>query len=301
MASFDYYRIFYYVAKYHSFSKAAAVLNNNQPNITRCMNNLENDLQCKLFIRSNRGVSLTPEGTNLYKHISIAMDHIFAGEEEVTKLQSLHSGTITITCSEIALHCVLLPVLKEFRMAYPGVRIRVMNHSTPQATAFLKNGLADFAVVTTPVNLTSSLQQVILKQIQEVPVCSITRSLPDSLTWEELASYPIISLCEQTNSFFFYENWFQSLGLPFKPEIEASTADQILPMVESDLGIGFVPTTFLNMQKESGHLKVLTLDPQIPKRDICLLKQTGHSLSTAAKKLEEMLIHYCEKNQGAND
>lgn len=37
----DYYRIFYYVAQYKSFSKAAEVMGNNQPNITRCMNILE--------------------------------------------------------------------------------------------------------------------------------------------------------------------------------------------------------------------------------------------------------------------
>ena len=39
----DYYRIFYYVAQYKSFSKAAEVMGNNQPNITRCMNILENE------------------------------------------------------------------------------------------------------------------------------------------------------------------------------------------------------------------------------------------------------------------
>lgn len=45
----DYYRIFYYVAQYKSFSKAADVMGNNQPNITRCMNILENELGCKLL------------------------------------------------------------------------------------------------------------------------------------------------------------------------------------------------------------------------------------------------------------
>lgn len=36
-----YYKIFYYVAKYHNFTKAARALNNSQPNITRAMNCLE--------------------------------------------------------------------------------------------------------------------------------------------------------------------------------------------------------------------------------------------------------------------
>ena len=55
---FDYYRIFYYVAKYKSFSKAARMLDNNQPNITRCMNILESELDCKLLNRSHKGITL---------------------------------------------------------------------------------------------------------------------------------------------------------------------------------------------------------------------------------------------------
>lgn len=63
--NYDYYKIFYYVAKYKSFTQAANVLYNNQPNITRSIKNLERDLNCTLFIRNNRMVSLTPEGEKL--------------------------------------------------------------------------------------------------------------------------------------------------------------------------------------------------------------------------------------------
>ena len=58
--NFEYYKIFYYVAKYHNFTKAAQALNNSQPNITRAMNCLEQQLNTTLFIRTNRGVQLTP-------------------------------------------------------------------------------------------------------------------------------------------------------------------------------------------------------------------------------------------------
>ena len=59
MITYDYYRIFYYVAQYKSFTRAAEALHNNQPNITRCMNNLESELNCTLFLRSNKGITLT--------------------------------------------------------------------------------------------------------------------------------------------------------------------------------------------------------------------------------------------------
>ena len=64
--NFEYYKIFYYVAKYENFTKAARVLGNSQPNITRAMNSLEQQIHSTLFVRTNRGVQLTPEGQRLY-------------------------------------------------------------------------------------------------------------------------------------------------------------------------------------------------------------------------------------------
>ena len=131
--TYDYYRIFYYVAMYKSFSKAAKVLMSNQPNITHFMNNLENQLGCKLFVRSNRGVTLTAEGEKLYQHVSVAYQHLHAAEAELAMERSMESGSITISASEIALHLLLLPILGRFHKQYPGVRLRLLNHSTPEA------------------------------------------------------------------------------------------------------------------------------------------------------------------------
>lgn len=80
----EYYKIFYYVAKYQNFTKAARVLGNNQPNITHSMNRLESQLNCVLFIRSNRGVTLTPEGELLYSRIASAAVQIQDAEEELS-------------------------------------------------------------------------------------------------------------------------------------------------------------------------------------------------------------------------
>ena len=73
--NFEYYKIFYYVAKYHNFTKAAKVLESSQPNVTRAMNCLEQQMHSTLFVRTNRGVQLTPEGEKLYMYVSAAMHH----------------------------------------------------------------------------------------------------------------------------------------------------------------------------------------------------------------------------------
>ena len=145
----EYYKIFYYVAKYQNFTKAARVLGSNQPNITHAMNRLESQLNCVLFIRSNRGVTLTPEGELLYSRIASAAVQIQDAEEELSASATLEHGAISISATETALNIYLSEKLRAFHTEYPGIRLRISNHSTPQAVQAVKNGEVDFAVITT--------------------------------------------------------------------------------------------------------------------------------------------------------
>ena len=134
------------------FQKAAEALNNNQPNITRYMNILESELGCKLLIRSHKGVKLTPEGKQLYDHVAVAMmAQLTTGENELIRNKSLETGMVSIGVSETALRLYLLPKLEKFHKQYPHVRLRISNHSAPQAVSGSRKGLVDFAVITTPV------------------------------------------------------------------------------------------------------------------------------------------------------
>lgn len=289
--SYDHYRIFYYVAKCRSITQAASMLLSNQPNITRTIKTLEGELGCALFVRSRQGMQLTPEGEKLFEHIRIAVDHIQAGEEELALDKTLQRGTISIGASEVALHCLLLPILKEYRQLYPDIHIRVSNHSTPQAISALKNGLVDIAVVTSPADIPDPLTSTAVKSFQEIPVCGSAFShLQDTeLSLSDLASLPLICLGKQTMTYAFYSDLFLRQGLPFSPSIEAATADQILPLVKNDLGIGFVPEALLDPAAIGDSLYLLRLKDPIPTRNICLVKRTGFSLNLAARKLETMI------------
>ena len=290
--SYDYYRIFYHVAKFKSFSRAAEVLLSNQPNVTRAIKNLEAELGCILFVRSNRGVQLTDEGEKLYIHISRAFENIQRGEEELALGKSLGSGIVSIGASETALHCLLLPVLKQYKAAHPGVSIKVSNHSTPQAVSALKNGLVDIAVVTTPLEESNNHRVIRIKSFREAVVCgNAFAHLADSeITLAQLTEYPIISLGTETKTYEFYSDFFAQNNLSLRADIQASTADQVLPMVRHDLGIGFVPEEFIRSEKDQQSIHVLRLAEEIPQRYICLVKRTDTSLSPAAKELERMLL-----------
>ena len=66
---FDYYRIFYYVAKYGWFTKASKQANISQSSLSSNVKNLEEQLSMKLLERKSKGVELTLEGKKLYEKI----------------------------------------------------------------------------------------------------------------------------------------------------------------------------------------------------------------------------------------
>lgn len=288
---YDYYRIFYYVAKYGNVTQAARVLLNNQPNLTRAVKTLESELGCPLFIRSNRGMKLTPEGERLLRHIRIAIENIEAGEAEIIESRNLERGSVFVAASEVALHCVLLPVLKKYRSLYPGIRLKISNHSTPQAIDAIKNGFADIAVVTTPTLPSAMLEEITVRKFREVAVCSSAFSelWGRKVSFEELLSYPLISLGTQTKSYELYSEFFAGEGLRYQPETEAATADQIVPMVKADLGIGFVPEEFLEGIEG---VSVIETENPLPEREIRVVKRREQPLGIAAKEMEKLILGY---------
>lgn len=290
-ANYEYYRIFYYVAKYQSLTKAANILCSNQPNITRYMNKLEQELGCRLLLRSSQGVSLTPEGKRLYEHVSVACEHIRTAEEELSGSRRLETGSISIGASETALHVMLLQKLKVFHALYPNIRLRISNHSTPQALAALKGGLVDLAVVTTPTGAVKPLRESPLKDFQEILVGGpgFAKLAERKLTFQSLLDYPLICLGRETMTYRFYEQFFLKKGLPFQVDTEAATTDQVLPLVKNDLGLGFLPEFFAKEALERREIYRIPLAEQIPKRQVCMVKDSSRTLSIVAREFEKML------------
>ena len=276
--NFEYYKIFYYVARYKNFTKAAQALGSSQPNVTRAMNCLEQQL--------------TPEGEKLYIRVTAAMTQLMAAEEELADSASLSHGSISIGASETALNIFLLDKLKAFHMVNPGIRLKIYNHSTPEAVDAVKNGLVDFAVVD------SSLKTVVLHSFQEILVGGTTFTALGSqeLSIRELTDYPLICLGRETMTFRFYKDLFMSHGVELEPDTEAATTDQILPLVKCELGLAFLPETMAQESIDKKEIVKISLKDNIPKRNICLVYDSRHPVSSAARKLRKTIgeINYGE-------
>ena len=206
-------------------------------------------------------------------------DRVFFGE----------SGGVTLSGGEVLMQWQFAAqVLALCKNAGVHTAVESCLLAPPQAIEALRSGLVDIAVVTTPLTPEDGLSIHALRSVRERAVCAGFPELCGRpVAPEELLRYPIVSLGTQSTSYQLYAGFFATHGLRFFPDIEAATADQILPLVEAGLGIGFVTEDFL--QNAPG-LHVLELTSPLPAREICAVKRTGQPLSLAAQEMEKMLL-----------
>ncbi len=108
-------RIFKCVAEEKSLSKAAEVLGYVQPHISQRIKNLEQELDTKLLIRTNRGVTLTNEGEALFNYAQRILRLMEEAKAEVNPNKFKRSLTIgaSQTVSAIKIPFLFSSFLKE--------------------------------------------------------------------------------------------------------------------------------------------------------------------------------------------
>jgi DNA-binding transcriptional LysR family regulator len=289
--SYDYYRVFYYACKYKNFTKAANVLHTSQSSISHSIQTLEHQLGCRLFIRSNHGIELTPEGEHLYEYVSAGCEQFMKGEADISNSVNHQNGIVYIGANETALHCFLFDALDSFHSSYPNVKFKIYNFSTIDAIHALKNGTVDLAVVSSPYDISKPLIEKPLKTIHDILIAGkqFSQLKNMSLKLTDLADYPVISYSQGTKTREFWDDVFRSYDLILSPSIETATSDLILPMVKHNLGLGFLPETLAGNAIQSKEVFKIPVTDEIPARQISMIYDSQHPMSITAKEFRNFL------------
>ena len=292
-SNFEYYKIFYYVAKYENLTKAAMALKTSQPAVTRTIHKLEGELGCRLFTRSKTGMKLTPEGRTFYGYVAAGCAQFFKGENDLSNLISLENGTIYISATETALHCYLFQAMEEFNSLYPNVRFKILNNSTTESVNAVKEGKVDLAFVSANLQVAKPLRMKILRKYRDILIAGKRfeelKAGKEELSLKELVSYPWISLTAETITRRFLNEYFEKNGLTFAPDMELATTDMILPAVRHNLGLGFIPAEFADAELKSGQVFEIKVKEKLPERNIILIYDTEYPQSIAAKEFQKFL------------
>ena len=263
------YKVFYYVAKCGSVTKAAGELSISQPAVSQAIKQLENTLDAALFHRAAKGVRLTSEGELLYSYVAKGYEQIEMGVKKVHQMQNMELGEVRIGASDMTLQFYLLPYLEKY----------------------LREGHIDFGIVSTPFPERPDIQMIPVREIEDVFVAGrrFFSYKNRTLDFQKLESLPLIFLEKNTSSRSYMDEFLAGNGVYVQPEFELATSDMIVQFVRRNLGVGCVMRDFARDYVESGLLFELRFNKIIPKRQFCVVRNTKMPMAPAAEKLLEIM------------
>lgn len=287
----EYYKVFYHVAACKSLTQAAEIMCISQPAVSQAVKQLEKCIGGTLFLRTAKGVKLTPEGEVLYKYVKEGYETISLGEKKFRQLLDIDNGEIKIGASDMTLQFYLLPYLEEFHEKYPNVKVNVANAPTPESLHQLQLGAIDFAVVSMPFEIKENMEVLSVRQLETVFVAGNDyRSLKGKvIPLSEVEKLPIICLEKNTSTRKSIDEFLQKKGVKMEPEFELATSDMIVQFALRNLGIGCVVKDFAKKYLDSGELFMVEFEQRIPARDMCLVTDNKNPVSVAGRKLLKML------------
>lgn len=147
----DFYRVFDEAASLLSFSKAAKKLYISQSAVSQSIQQLEKELDCKLFIRQSKGVALTKEGSLLYSYIHNAMNLVDLAEKRLQERKGLSAGTLIIGAGDTISSNYLLPYLETFHTLYPKVKLQMVNRTSLEMLDLIHGEQVDIAFINLPI------------------------------------------------------------------------------------------------------------------------------------------------------
>ncbi len=139
-------RTFVEIMRNGSFVAAAKALNISQTAVTARVKNLEEMLDCTLFIRSSTGIRLTTEG-RIFAGYASESQHAWDDLKLALSAAGKESGSLLIGGETALQSPLLLKWCQQLRQQLPQVRLNVSCGSTHELYRRLQDGSLDAALV----------------------------------------------------------------------------------------------------------------------------------------------------------
>ncbi len=295
--NYEYYKIFYYVGKHKNITRAAVELYSSQPAVTRAIQNLENELGCRLFVRTKTGVEFTHEGQTLFDYVRIAHSQILKGEDELNHSISAENGTIYIGTTVTALHGFLFGIIDDFHSEHPNVKFKINTGSNNGTVEKLKTGIYDVAFVSTPCNTGKSLNSVTVREFNDILIGgnNFAELKDKTVPLSDIRNYPYVCLRHSMQLRQFIDDIFAEHDIALTPDIEADSADLLVPMISHNFGLGFVPQYMADTAIRRGEVFKVNLDLDLPKRSILMITDPHHPQTNASREFVKLITKNIKK------
>lgn len=207
-------RYFLEVAQLHSFTRAAEVLHVAQSALSRQIRLLEDDLGVALFVRVDRGVTLTEAGERLRDRVAALLKDLDAIRQEVVDSQGIPRGELSVGMPPSMREMITVPLMANFCHEFPQVLLHLQEGISIDLAKLVHDGNLDCAVVVDLMAL-PDLQVVPLltEQLYLVGPRKLRLRPQRTVTLAQAAACPLVLTTRPNSLRLIVENALAAAGL----------------------------------------------------------------------------------------
>nr|WP_300209127.1 LysR family transcriptional regulator [uncultured Anaerostipes sp.] len=250
---------FFRAVELKNFTKASKQCHIAQTTMSKYIAVLEEELGCKLFIRTSKNVALTRQGQLFYEEMSKLTERYQDLCSEIHRMEKLELriGMITTDYENF-------PILRAFEQAYPDISVYFSFAEEEKLLADLRQHRLDALIC--PNILT--LEQYELEEIERIDLITFEESLVCSKELLEkyqsirgvISNLPIITKASETTYQEFCRLQLKELyGTTFSDVLPVKTISQQLLMLNLSRGFAFLPSLYM---ADYENLKFFQMPPE---------------------------------------
>jgi len=296
------------VADEQSISKAAEKLFLSQPSLSKSIQKIESSLGTKLFQRTNTGLVLTYTGERYYQIAADIMKIYNDFEIEVSDINNLKKGRITIGITIYLATLLLPPVLLKFKRKYPNIEVFIAEKNSTELEKSLSSGEIDFAIMhTAPFYEISDSSYVDFHSLFKDPFLLATKKdhpLGRNAIKSENSEYPQIDISLFSKEPFIMLNRWQRIRQVSNLILQKANINPIVALTTKSyetarrlacegIGVTFVPEQYLQISPGVYLPDYYSIDEKYsPYWKLCIAVQKNAYISKAAKMFIKMTCEH---------
>lgn len=234
-------KIFKVVAELRSFTEASENLFLSQPAVSKQIKSLEDYYGTELFIRSDRGITLTAAGNMLLKYANDIFSLVEDAKASLDIYRNTSAGLLRLGVSFTVADHILPHLLPGFIEKNHNISIKIFISDAEHVLARLQTNMVDIGLTGISTNNPTLISQ---------PLCTnrIKLVVPNNHHWTKNAPKSLNAFTDQlfilwhkgSGTRNVIDNFFEKVGIKINVILQVSSDYAIAKLVESGIGVSLL-------------------------------------------------------------
>ena len=293
------------IAKTGSISKAAASLFLSQPSLSASVRQLENEMGADIFIRTKRGVELTPFGMTFVKYAEKILDQMGALEKLAKDNVPAISQTLSVANSHFRFASAAVAMLMK-RHREDGSRFIIREGFRNDCINWTSEGVCDLGVVSYNLNEEKEFRQLLkLKHLHSRLIAKPTARVVigaghplyhtdvTEVTYRDMAPYPFVTYDDAEAGNYLRSAYIHATAANLRViTTDRASLHEILEFTDG-YALGFSTDVVYGNIAPASRTRLITLKDSKISFGIACISSTGFEDTPLAREFAELITGLC--------